>query len=238
MNKEKTKEKKNSSHNSCFIIRDSTESLRQGDFSSSDDSSPIRIGRFPSSDECSAHKVRGFSIIETVVAIAVLSVAMVAPLTLAQRGLNSSIYARDQVTAFYLAQEAIEYVHYIRDSNNLKGRSQSVKWLSERDDASKVWGLDVTLNSGNYDSQIIDCTGNLSACLVTFNESNGIYGSQSGPAWRDTHFTRTFSLSRVSIGSDPFAQAEIVVTVSWPAGLITRNVVIKEKIFNWFPAQF
>src|SRR6185436_5660312 len=72
---------------------------------------------------------KGFSIIETIVAIAILSVALAAPLTLAQRGLNSAVYARDQVAAFFLAQEAIEYVHNIRDNNNYTKVNQAA-WLS------------------------------------------------------------------------------------------------------------
>src|SRR3989338_617192 len=73
---------------------------------------------------------RGFSLVETIVAIAILTFAMVAPLSLAQRGLNASIYARDQITAFYLAQEAIEYVRNVRDTNNLEGFSGGAAWLS------------------------------------------------------------------------------------------------------------
>jgi len=136
-----------------------------------------------------AYSDQGFSIIETIVAIAILSVALVAPLTLAQRGLNSSIYAKDQVTAFYLAQEAIEYVHYVRDSNNLYGASQSVDWLSHLDDAAAVWGLDLTASP-----QVIDCRNDISLCRLTFNVSTGVYGRQTGSGWQNTIFIRTLKI--------------------------------------------
>lgn|SRR5574343_620778 len=53
-------------------------------------------------------KDTGFTIVETLVAITILMVAIAGPLTIAQRGLTASIYARDQVTASFYAQEAME----------------------------------------------------------------------------------------------------------------------------------
>src|SRR3990167_4310326 len=61
----------------------------------------------------------GFTLVETLVAVMLLSVAVVAPMSLAARSLGSAYYARDQITAFYLAQEAIEALRSIRDSQIL-----------------------------------------------------------------------------------------------------------------------
>ncbi len=52
---------------------------------------------------------KGFTIIETLVAITILMIAVAGPLTIAQKGLTASVYARDQVTASFLAQELMEY---------------------------------------------------------------------------------------------------------------------------------
>src|SRR3989338_6485255 len=62
---------------------------------------------------------QGFTLVETLVAVMLLSVAVVAPMSLAARSLGSAYYARDQITAFYLAQEAIEALRSIRDSQIL-----------------------------------------------------------------------------------------------------------------------
>src|SRR6185369_6180494 len=84
----------------------------------------------------------GFTIIETLVAIAILMIAIAGPLTVAQKGLTSSIYARDQMIASYLAQDAIEYVKNVRDSDKLAGQG----WLSSFDS-----------NSG-HDCETFTCT--------------------------------------------------------------------------------
>ncbi len=204
-----------------------------------------------SSVPCSMFHVpcrRGFSIVETIVAIAILSVAIVAPLTLAQRGLNSSIYAKDQVTAFYLAQEAIEYARNVRDGNNLAGFSQSVSWLSSLElctadvNPNQKCGIDV--NAG----QIIDCAAGLNYCQLVFSggsSGTGIYGDfgtrQNGGAlpspWQSTIFTRTLTIAPVAVSGDANGAADLLAEVSWRTGSIQKSVVINEKIFNWYPAQ-
>jgi prepilin-type N-terminal cleavage/methylation domain-containing protein len=176
----------------------------------------------------------GFSLIETIVAIAILSIVMVAPLTLAQRGINASMYAKDQVTAFYLAQEAIEYARYIRDSNNLKDRSGGNRWLEGLENciSPKKCSVDVTaVTTPNF----TDCSSNQSLCNVTFNRDIGVYGSQTGGAWRSTNFVRSFQIVRTPIGSNPDAEADLVATVSWLTGTISRTITLEEKMFNWFP---
>src|SRR6202042_2338797 len=59
----------------------------------------------------------GFTLIETMVAIALLMLALIAPMSLAAQSLTAAYFARDQITAFYLAQEGIEIVRSVRDAN-------------------------------------------------------------------------------------------------------------------------
>src|SRR3989344_7138561 len=56
----------------------------------------------------------GFSLIETIVAISIMILAIIGPMTTAQKGFTSAEYSKDQMKAYYLAEEALEYVHYIR----------------------------------------------------------------------------------------------------------------------------
>jgi prepilin-type N-terminal cleavage/methylation domain-containing protein len=61
----------------------------------------------------------GFTFIETLVAITVLLVAVVAPMSLASDGIIASRLAQDQIVAFYLGQEGVEAVKNMRDHNRL-----------------------------------------------------------------------------------------------------------------------
>src|ERR1035437_7381734 len=72
----------------------------------------------------------GFTLVETLVAIAILMIAIAGPLTVAEKGLSASIYARDQLMASYLAQDAMESIKNIVDSNELdKANGGTTDWL-------------------------------------------------------------------------------------------------------------
>ena len=66
------------------------------------------------------HTQAGFTLIETLVAVSLLSVSIVAPMALTTQSLTAAYYARDQVTAFNLAQEGIEAIRAIRDGQILQ----------------------------------------------------------------------------------------------------------------------
>lgn len=179
---------------------------------------------------------RGFSLVESIVAIAILAVVVTAPLTLAQRSLNASAYAKDQVTAFYLAEEALEYVRNVRDGNNLSGAS----WLAGLSTClNQLCGLDVTADNSSY--QRIFACASVSDCALTFNPGSGIYGVRrdgsgnpdSANGWQNSPFTRVMRVSSPVAGSGD--EAEVEVAVSWKTGLLAKSITLRSKIFNWFP---
>jgi prepilin-type N-terminal cleavage/methylation domain-containing protein len=58
---------------------------------------------------------RGYSLVEVLVAISVLLIALIGPLTIAYNGLKSNSLAKDVNTAFFLAQEGLEVVTKMRE---------------------------------------------------------------------------------------------------------------------------
>ena len=48
-------------------------------------------------------------------AITILMVSIVGPLTIASKGLVAAVGSRDQVIASYIAQDALEYIKNMRD---------------------------------------------------------------------------------------------------------------------------
>lgn len=159
---------------------------------------------------------RGFTFIETLVAISVLLVSLAGPLSIAAQALSSAHYARDQVVAFYLAQEAIEYVRAVRDQNYLASGS----WL---DGLSECVDASCTVDFPNFTHSA--CSGSCSPLLIS--STGGLYNQQSGS---ESPYTRTLTISSVE------GTAEIVVvrsTVTWQSAGFDRQIQVTEYLFDW-----
>lgn len=166
----------------------------------------------------SAKSQRGFTLVETLVAVAVLLLAIAAPMSLGSQGLTTSRVARDQVIATYLSQEAVEYVRNVRDSNILSGDN----WLEGLSDCvSSSCSIDIPRNT------IAPCSG---ACpQLTYHNATGLYGYSTGSGWQRTKFLRTVSIEETVAN----AEAKLSVVVSWSDGILTRSVRTQEYLMNW-----
>ncbi len=162
-------------------------------------------------------KNAGFTFVETLVAIAILLLAIAGPLTLGSQGLTASRVARDQVVATFLGQEAIEFARNMRDSNALQG----ISWLGGLDECTggNVCSIDVPQNV------ITTCVGTCPNLL--FEEESGFYGYTSG--WDETKFTRSITITETVAGRE----AHIIVTTTWDDGMRTRDLSVNEYLFNW-----
>jgi prepilin-type N-terminal cleavage/methylation domain-containing protein len=69
---------------------------------------------------------KGFTLVETLVAIALLIVVITGAYTAAQAGLSGAILSKEEVAAFYLAQEGVEEIRNLRDNNGLVANN----WLA------------------------------------------------------------------------------------------------------------
>jgi Tfp pilus assembly protein PilV len=164
-------------------------------------------------------RVKGFTLVETLVAIAVLMIAVVGPYYIVQQSIDAAFASRDQLIAASLAQDGVEYIYYVRNANYFAGRS----WLNGLDGCRTDMGSTAcTLDT--FQGQISRCD---SSCSPLKLNSNNIYQYRSGST---TKFTRT-----ASITYDPAYpnQAKVSVVVRWTS--INNNYVItvNETLYNW-----
>ena len=175
-----------------------------------------------------AKVVRGFTLIETLVAVALLTIAITAPMSLSVQSLGSAYYARDQITAFYLAQEAIEALRSVRDAQILEiaksvgGETPDIFGPIPKNDQP------FTIDAGENDpaSAIVNCSGGPCPALQT---DGTLYGYD--PSWADTHFVRTVQAHFVGSGED---EMRVTVTVEWQtASIQTRSFSISDDLYRW-----
>jgi len=195
---------------------------------------------------------KAFTIVETLVAISILLIALTGPLTIISQSLHSSYFSRDQVTASYLAQEAIEYIRNRRDTNALVTGNDYTHWLDgiatniNPDDS----GGDIYINNngsltpkklelvrGDSGYELQSC--GVSGCDVlgygAIDSLNSGYGSTDQAA-TPSLFTREIILSRAPDDTSdgiPLREVLVTVNVKWQTGDTPSEVTLKETLDNW-----
>ena len=64
-------------------------------------------------------KNKAFTLLETLVAISIFTVSILGIMSVLASGISNANYAKQKMTASYLAQEGIEYIRNMRDTNVL-----------------------------------------------------------------------------------------------------------------------
>lgn len=174
---------------------------------------------------------RGFTLVETMVAIAVLTTSIVGPMYVLQQGVVGSYAARDRLIASGLAQEGVEFVHGLRDNNYLYNMAHPTaprSWFYGMD------GTDSTMNCTQTSSCAIDvyyntvtlCTG---TCTPLRLSSTGLYNQNPASETNvATRFTRSLRLVPVN-GHEMM----VSVIVSWTTGLKTYSLTVSENLQDW-----
>lgn len=162
------------------------------------------------------YKNIGFSLLETLVAISVLTVALLGAYSLTSFGVSRASLAKNQNIAFFLAQEAAEYASNQRLNNTLQGGD----WLN---------GFDACrTNDGCYvdavNNSISPCSGG-SCPKIRFDPGTG-YNYQSG---NETVFQRKVKIETV----DAAREIKLKVEMSWREREQTRSFIIEDRLFNW-----
>ncbi|MEK7115708.1 MAG: hypothetical protein AAB858_03200 [Patescibacteria group bacterium] len=173
----------------------------------------------------------GFTLIETLVATFVLVTAIVGPLTITAKGVFFSNLAKSQITAFYLAQEPIEYIRNKRDNNTIAGG----KWADFKSGVVQNCMESVNPNGCYLDvtTDTISQCGASGCPYLNRNSVSGFYGYETGGNWSQSEFRRTVKISNVPASNESANEIFIVVEMTWQNGILTKNFVLKENLFDW-----
>lgn len=162
---------------------------------------------------------RGFTLLESIIAIFIVTVGVGGVFTLVNQTVNSNRVASSKLTALYLAQEGIEIVRHMRDSNFLMVR----------------WGMGGTWDQGlSAGVHYIDYTekATTTSNLVIWQGNRYLHLSESNcsgnPLCQDTPFNRTITITT--------STADILgvsVEVSWQERGITHQATVKENLYKW-----
>jgi prepilin-type N-terminal cleavage/methylation domain-containing protein len=170
-------------------------------------------------------KERGFTIVESLVAITILVLVITGATSAIQVGISSYIFSKNQIIAFYLAQEGFEQIRNIRDENSLRGQD----WLTNlsANSSDPCFFGNACIVDPVLTSIPTRCNSGPGNCPILKQDINtGFFGYD--PAWSDTIFRREILLTQINNN-----EVSILVTVDWSKGIITRQFRARENILNW-----
>jgi len=169
-------------------------------------------------------KNKGFTIIESLVAISILVVVITGAMSAIQAAISSYTFSKDQFISFYLAQEAFEQIRNIRDENRLNNRD----WMT---------GIALTVSDPCAFSQActVDpiatsvatrCSSPGNCPVLRQDATSGLFGYNA--SWVLTKFRREILLT--SVNSNEVA---VTVTVNWSKGPINRQFKARANLLKW-----
>ena len=177
----------------------------------------------------------GFSLVETLVAITILLIVIVGPMTISSTSARSTSFASEQVTAFFLAQEGTELVRKLRDDVVLEffAENTTEPWadfLATINACTLTGGCAVEIDDDSQGTISVDRCSLAAGCQVYLREtgtSRSLFTHDNSGA-TDTPFTRVVT---VEITGD---EAKVISTVSWRVGSLrdSQSVEVETYLFN------
>ena len=196
-------------------------------------------------------QVWGFTILETIIALGILTAAVIGPVALISHALWSASTAKDDIIASNLAQEGLELIHAIRDDNILCDHIDGTPdnnvpdwrkdpsggpFINAQYEIDSNMGVGSSIPCGtksipNVPRPSFGCGG-----AYLRKDANGVYNYATGV---QTLFARcikiTSGLSIVNPDSSipPDDQMDVQVTVSWQERSTPKSIVLTERLYNW-----
>jgi len=188
-------------------------------------------------------KNKGFTLVETMVAVFILSMIIISLMAVVARSLFASRYARDEITANYLLQEAVDYIRNDRDTFAfLASEITNETWENFIDkyknceDPTRGCYVDVYLSLTNPTLPVTvrECPYNSNQAITTCpkllynpNSTNSFYNYDDG---QETNFRR-----KIMVNVNPTNRDEIIVEaiVYWVNGDISKSRSLKTSLWRW-----
>ncbi len=171
-------------------------------------------------------KQKGFTLAELLIAVFVLTTGVIGAYLAVQQSVNIASNSSLRSTAAYLAQEGIEIIRNIRDTNFLEGDA----W-NEGLDIDGNYQADYTTPRIN-DPILLACNNpcDYSSVNLRFLKKNNLdlYNYSLGS---DTLFKRKISLQKSGASQEIL---KITVTVYWRDKTGAKNFSAQENLYDWF----
>ena len=175
----------------------------------------------------------GFTLIETVVALALIVSGVVGAFSLALTGVTDASVSKNKLIAVNLAQEGIELVRKIRDDNELAGNANWVAYLFPGALCSYSWKIDLFTTTG----PLVSSDGS----PLNYAPAMGLY-SYSSVGASPSLFTRQIQVERPGGAGcmqgkraefPDSVQMRVRSIVTWNERSLLKTVSLEEAFYDW-----
>ena len=183
---------------------------------------------------------RGFTLVETLVAVSIFSMSILALMSVLAGGISDIGYAKQKMIATHLAQEGIEYIRNMRDTFVLYDASSQVGWDAFNDKVAPTpttlcasvngcYLSDTNIDYSNH-SQPMALQMIVTACgsfcpEFLYDNATGKYGIGSGSS--------SGFIPRIRVAIVSPNEIKVFSTISWTQGSGLHSVTFSENLFNW-----
>lgn len=158
---------------------------------------------------------KGFSLLETTIAIAIMVSAILGPMGLSSQSIRSASQARNTIIASNLAQEGLELIKVYRNNNIIMENS----WLQGLQTCSSQ-------NGCRIDAKDLDVQACSSSCAqLKFDDSLKLYNYSNGT---DTIFSRIITI--LDVTGD---EVKIRSSVVWTDRFGEQIFNLETSMFDW-----
>ncbi len=181
------------------------------------------------------NKNKGFTLLETLVAIFILTLSITGPIYIASVAFRNTIDSRDNITAQYIAEEVIEVVRNRRDEKSLAITQAPGSWLTGLTDSATcvndAGAVDnkCTMEKDGVDYIFAQCSGPCNPISFDPIGSGIVYGKVGVSTF--SKFTREFYFQK---GTASMADNEItvVVNIRWQDRGRDKLYTLNERLYN------
>ena len=193
----------------------------------------------------------GFSLVETLVAITILLLVIIGPMTISTSTARSTSFSSEQVVAFFLAQEGAELAQKARDDLVVPEFTNTPPtpgdgWDDFADDgAGGPYRHCFTTNGCGLELEPTDAKGALDTVQLCSGNNCQLYYNAGGERARYTHdsahpetlYTRQIFFEQV--GSAPVHEVRVLSRVTWRTGSLreVQTVEVETYLFNVYENQ-
>lgn len=186
---------------------------------------------------------KGFTLIEALIAIFILTVSVSSMLGVTASSANSARYANNEITANYLLQEAVDYIKNNRDTIAFQKRevlgygwTQFLNKYGYQGNTRcfSAYGCDIKMEYFNPAtlslSEIMSCDSSSGCNALYYNDDEGtaLFYSHNPDLGFESRFKRKIVMK--SIDND---QVKITVTVDWMNGNLPKTQTLVAYLLNW-----